>query len=118
LSEIHPEYDNCPRICARFPKRLKSDATDFCGACDVGIAKKAYEEAALEFLNIQCGDDWKKYEFKDLHQVVIDIWNEKSEIKSIRPVNIQYLVDILQNEINHQDKIKEWNKRQRAKQNE
>jgi hypothetical protein len=118
LSETSPEYDYCPRICARFPKRPKDQVREFCGGCEVGIAKKAYEEASLQYLNEQCGDDWKKYRFEDLHQTVVDIWDEKSETKSIRPVNIQILVNILQSEINHQEKIREWNRRQAAKQNE
>lgn len=110
-----PDFDECPNFCYKFPKRGFEKSYDFCKTCDVGIAKKQFEESTIKILNERFGNDWKVYGFDNLLLQVKEAFRLKDE-KSLS-ITASIMVDVVKSEQYRQERIERWNRKQRAKNN-
>lgn len=62
LSELEPQYDECPEPCADTGRELSAE----CRACPVRAAYEGFEEDSAEELKERCGDDSQAWSFKSL----------------------------------------------------
>ncbi len=112
LEKISPFYDECPSVCYKFPRRDKKDEDIFCQGCEVGIAKKTFEEETESHLNDRLGKDWKQYGFENLVRQVKDAFEMKESGENLSVVG-QIMVNIVHSELNRQSRIERFNRKKK-----
>jgi hypothetical protein len=117
LSELSPEFDYCPRVCA--DKERLGEKTppnqQFCSDCPRREAKDYFFDSCLEFLEKELGEASKKYSVKTLYAQVLDALEiEKSPPENLTVIAAQML-SILDSERARIDRIEQWNARQNQK---
>lgn len=106
LSELAPQYDDCPASC---------EFTDdvLCETCPRRELATGFQEVCEEYLDARLGDKWKKYGFDLLYQTVLDTLAFEDE-KNLTTVAAR-CVGILRNERNKLERIDAWNQKQKMK---
>lgn len=113
--EITPDYDDCPLYCAIYNEQERNGSKDFCGNCEVKIAKDSFEEEATKVLNERLGKKWEKYGLKRLLNTIYDIYDLKnSGIKNLSPA-ADMLIGVLESEQNRQRRIEDYNEKLKQK---
>lgn len=104
-------YDECPIVCYKISKRPEEKKDDFCGTCDIKIAKEFFEEETIKLLDERLGDSWKSYGFKNLYNQVRETFDIEPTDPKIS-ITAKSMVDILESEKNRQRRIEDWNRKE------
>lgn len=114
LRNLHPGYDECPRICQLSKEKRKS----YCGDCQVKRNEELFREDCTEQFKLVEGAE--KYEFDS---VLGDFYNISS-LEAAAPANTfspdwtvltAHLVSIIRGERNRLDRIRDYNERKKLK---
>lgn len=116
LEDIDPSYDECPSYCPKYESR-HTDVNEFCNICEIKIAKDAYEEETKKLLHERLGKVWEKYGFENLERQVRQTFELKEKRDNLSIVSM-IMVNVLLTEENRQRRIKDFNRRQAAKNKE
>lgn len=104
---MHPQYDDCPTICAETGER------GFCDMCPRYDLKQSFREASEEHLDAKC-PNWQKWGFDNLLEAVLDV-RAMENVGGAKTRMVASLINILAYERDKMDRIEAFNRRASAK---
>lgn len=92
---------------------MNQKRAEFCGGCDIKLAKQEFENQTIEDLNADA-PAWERYGFDRLYETVVGVRNLRELPLEKRTLITDRLIRILEAEQARADRVKAWNMKQAA----
>jgi hypothetical protein len=111
--ELPPEFDDCPRYCARFSEKERGGNFDFCNGCDVKSGIEEFEEGTQAMLIERLGEKAKHYSLESLISAVNEVYQLKDFDEDELTPATDILVGVIISLENKQKRIELYNMKQK-----